>query len=603
MTVAEFVAESRYKTDRSSPRRWVLSHALRYWWLIPIVLIGAFGNAALAGAIPMLVGRAFDAINSSQPDLAAARTVAMLIVGSQLLRAALQLARNFGSELIGQRLERDARDELYAALLGKSMSFHTLQPVGDTMARATNDVREINLMLNPGFNLVIGSANFLLMPVLFAPRYSPWLVIPPLAFIVAYVWALRRYLRTLQPITQEARTAFGRLNARLTESIDGVEVVKSGAQEPAEVERFTANASAYRKAFVAQGDEEAKFLPLLLLGLTIGFGFVMALLLFRTGKLTVGDVVAYMGLLNLFSFPTFVSLWAYSQVSLGLASAARILELANRETELDENRDGHSAAVRGAIEFDHVDMSYVDGKNVLSDVSVRLEPGQTLALVGETGSGKTTMARLINRTYDVDDGAVRVDGVDVRDWNLESLRRQVSTIEQDVFLFSRSIADNIAFGRPDATREEIEQAAKDAQADGFIAALPDGYDTVIGERGVTLSGGQRQRLAIARALLTDPRILVLDDATSAIDSATEDEIQKAISRAATGRTMVLITHRLSQIRRADLIVVLKGGAIDDMGTHDELMERSPAYRRIFARLRDQNQPATRGAANPAEAGG
>ncbi|MFN2250866.1 MAG: ABC transporter ATP-binding protein, partial [Anaerolineae bacterium] len=246
---------------------------------------------------------------------------------------------------------------------------------------------------------------------------------------------------------------------------------------------------------------------------------------------------------------------------------------------------------------------FVDGKNVLSDVSVRLEPGQTLALVGETGSGKTTMARLINRTYDVDDGAVRVDGVDVRDWNLESLRRQVSTIEQDVFLFSRSIADNIAFGRPDATREEIEQAAKDAQADGFIAALPDGYDTVIGERGVTLSGGQRQRLAIARALLTDPRILVLDDATSAIDSATEDEIQKAISRAATGRTMVLITHRLSQIRRADLIVVLKGGAIDDMGTHDELMERSPAYRRIFARLRDQNQPATRGAANPAEAGG
>jgi ATP-binding cassette subfamily B protein len=230
---------------------------------------------------------------------------------------------------------------------------------------------------------------------------------------------------------------------------------------------------------------------------------------------------------------------------------------------------------------------YVEGTQVLSDVSFELAPGQTLAIVGQTGTGKTTIARLINRTYDVDGGTVKVDGVDVRDWNLESLRRQVSIIEQDLFLFSRSVAENVAFGCPDATPEEIEQAARDAQAHDFIMELPDGYDTVIGERGATLSGGQRQRLAIARALLTNPRILVLDDATSAIDSATEDEIQRAISRASRGRTTVLITHRLSQIRWADLIVVLRGGRVAASGTHDELMASSESYRRIFVRLQSE----------------
>jgi ATP-binding cassette subfamily B protein len=584
LTVAEFTADNRPSTNRTSVRRWVLSHVMRHWWLVPIVLVGAFGNAALAGAVPVLVGRAFEAMDRAQPDMAGVRTAALLILLSQVLRAALQLARNFGSELIGQRLERDARDELYASLLGKSMTFHTLQPVGDTMARATNDVREINLMLNPGINLVIGSANFLIIPVLFAARYDPLLVVPPLFFIVSYAWALRRYLRTLSPITQRARRAFGDMNARLAESIDGIEVVKSAAQEEAEVGRFTRLAREYRDAFVAQGDQEARFLPLLLLGLTISFGFALSLLLFGRGRLSVGDVVAYMGLLQLFMFPTWVSLFAYSQVSSGMAGAERILELIQRQTELDENRKGHSARIRGEIVFQHVDFSYVEGRRVLRDVSFTLAPGRTLALVGQTGTGKTTIARLINRTYDVDSGVVLIDGVDVRDWQLESLRRQVSIIEQDLFLFSRTVAENIAFGCPDATRDEIERAAREAQAHDFILAMPEGYQTVIGERGVTLSGGQRQRLAIARALLTEPRILILDDATSAIDSATEDQIQRAIARASAGRTTVLITHRLSQIRWADLIVVLRGGRVAASGTHDELMETSAPYRRIFARL-------------------
>jgi ATP-binding cassette subfamily B protein len=237
--------------------------------------------------------------------------------------------------------------------------------------------------------------------------------------------------------------------------------------------------------------------------------------------------------------------------------------------------------MRGEIEFRDVTFTYPDGLPVLEHISFKVKPGQTVAIVGQTGSGKTTLSRLVNRTYDVSQGQVLVDGVDVRDWNLEALRSRISIIEQDIFLFSRSIAENIAFGRREASAEEIQAAARAAQADDFIADFPEGYQAVIGERGVTLSGGQRQRLALARAFLTDPAILVLDDSTSSIDSATEDKIQQAIFAAARGRTTLIITHRLSQIRWADLILVLRNGRLEAAGTHAELMERSPAYRRIF----------------------
>jgi ATP-binding cassette subfamily B protein len=237
----------------------------------------------------------------------------------------------------------------------------------------------------------------------------------------------------------------------------------------------------------------------------------------------------------------------------------------------------------GGIEFRNVSFGYQPGEPILSNISFSVSPGQTVAIVGETGSGKSSLTRLVNRTFDAEGGLVLVDGIDVRDWHIESLRRQIAIIEQDPFLFSRTVAENIAFGRPDASRAAIARAAEDAQADQFISELPDGYDTVIGERGVNLSGGQSQRLAIARALLADPRILILDDATSAIDSATEDAIQRAMWRAAEGRTTLLITHRLSQIRWADLILVLRKGELADCGSHDELMAGSRAYQRIFKR--------------------
>lgn len=579
--MGEFVIHTHKQGNRQSAPRWIMSHIARHWGLFIVMLVGAFGNAALAAVMPILIGIAFDAALATPPDLNMIGLAALGIIASQTIRAVLQLGRNFASSVIGERLERDTRQELYISLLGKSMTFHDLQPVGDTMARATNDVRELNLMMNPGINLVIGSANFMIMPLILAPRYAWQLILAPLFFIVTYVLALARYMNILSGISDRVRLSFGVMNARLAEAIDGIEMVKSTAQESAEVGRFAHNARAYRNATVAQGREEAKFLPLLLLGITEGLGFTQALLLLQAGQIQVGDVVAYMGLLSLFGFPTFISLMAYSRVSLGVAGARRILELINTETDLDENPNGYDGPIEGEVRFENVNFGHVSAVDSLREISFTVKRGQTVAIVGQTGAGKSTLTKLINRTYDARSGKVLVDGIDVRDWSLAALRRQISIIEQDIFLFSRTIAQNIAFGAPGATREMIEAAARAAQAHDFIMGFKNGYETIVGGRGVTLSGGQRQRIALARAFLTNPRILILDDSTSAVDSATEDQIQRAIGYAAENRTTFLITHRLSQIRWADLVLVMRKGRLEAVGDHQSLMESSPAYRLIF----------------------
>jgi ATP-binding cassette, subfamily B, bacterial len=588
-TPAEFSMQRKYLADRTTPIRWVWSHARRHWWIMIMMIVGAVGNAGLAAVVPVLTGDAFNAMLKPVPDTSVLVPLALIIGVSQVIRGALQLGRNFGAELLAQKLERSVRDELYLSLLGKSMTFHNLQPVGDTMARATNDVREVNYMFSPGINLVVGSLIFLVMPIFVAGRYHPSLILTPIVFILLYFFSLFRYLKTLAPITDEVRATFGVMNTHLSESLDGVEVVKGAAQEEEEVDRFVMNARRVRDAFVRQGDLEGRYVAMLLLGTAYAFGLFHALLLFRSGALDLGAVVAYFGLLRLLEFPTFISTFAYSQISLGLSSARRILELINRETNLDQNAQGYAGAMKGEVEFRNVSFTYslsgANGKkpqeDVLQNISFKVNPGQTVAIVGQTGAGKTSLVKLINRTYDLTQGEVLVDGVDVRNWNLSALRSQISMIEQDIFLFSRSVSDNIAFGKPDATQNEVAMASQSAQAEDFIQTFDKGYATIVGERGVTLSGGQRQRLALARAFLTEPHILILDDSTSAIDSATEDRIQRAISNAARGRTTFIITHRLSQIRWADLIIVLRKGRIAAIGTHDELMKTSEPYSRIF----------------------
>lgn len=584
---SEFVVKSPIETNHSNAFRFILSHIARHPLAAILLVIGAFSNAFLAGVVPSLLGDAFDAIRMmNEQSLDLVLNAVLLIILSQVTRSFLQWMRNFSAEVFAQRFERDVRDELYSSLLGKSMSYHDMQPVGEIMARVTNDVREMNYMMNPGVNLVIGSTMFLIMPALFAPSIHPQLILVPLIFIISHLVVQVYFIRRLHPIAQQVRANFGTMNARLAEALDGLQVVKGTAQEDSEVRLFHGLADRVRDKFIEQGEFEARYFSTFLLGAAFVAALIHAIILFNGGAITEGDVVSFVALIYLFQFPVFISLFSSSRIASGYASAARILEVINVETDLDQNTAGHDAEVKGAIKFENVDFTYGVGDDVLKDISFSIEPGQTVAIVGQTGAGKSTITKLVNRIYDATKGRVLVDDIDVHDWNLQSLRSQISIIEQDIFLFSRTIAENIAFGKQDVDMDSIIASAKAAQAHDFIMTFPEGYDTVIGQRGVTLSGGQRQRLALARAFETNPPILILDDSTSAIDSATEDKIQRAIWSAAEGRTTILITHRLSQIRWADHIIVLRKGKVVAQGTHEDLLQSSESYRRIFARYDD-----------------
>ena len=584
----EFAVEGAYRYNDTSTLRWILSHLGRYPLLLFSFSTAAILTNVLFAAVPRLTGTAFDEVLRPEPNVRRLLTIALVILGLVLVRGVVDIVNSFSVETLGQRLERDARSELYVSLLGKSQTFHNRQRVGDIMARAGNDVRQLNPMMNPGVALLSESVIGIIVPLIFIGVLEPTLLISPVLFVITFVFALRHYMNQLGPVSSAMRKTFGVMNAGLNEAITGIEVVKGAAQEVQEKRKFVRDAGLYRDAFAEQGRVQARYLPLLLIGLAISGAFAHGLYLLSLGRISVGDLVAYMGLMGTLRFPAFISIFTFSLVQLGFAGAERILELIREDTDLDENADGYAAPIEGEITFDNVSFGYGNDKLSLQDLSFTALPGQTVAIVGQTGSGKSTLTKLVNRAYDVSDGRILIDGVDVKAWNLEALRSQISVIEQDVFLFSRSVSANIAFGLGSkATSEAVEAAAKAAQAHEFIQHFSDGYATVIGERGVTLSGGQRQRLAIARALLTDPRILILDDSTSAIDSATEDQIQRAIDKVLEGRTTLLITHRLSQIRQADKILVLHQGRLVDQGTHEELLERCSLYQRIFARYEEE----------------
>lgn len=583
----EFSVSGEYHYNRAGPVRWIISHLRRYPMLLTSFLVAALLTNVLFSTVPRLIGLVFDEVLLPEPSARRLLTLALTILGLVLVRGVVDITNSWSVETLGQRLERDAREELYISLLGKSQTFHNRQRVGDLMARAANDVRQLNPMMNPGVSLITESLMAIISPLVFIAFLRVELLVAPLLFLLVFVFALRRYIDQLNPVTGMERMQFGEMNAGLNETVTGIEVVKSSAQEGQERNKFLQNASRYRDFFVQQGEIQARYLPVLLLGFALTLAFAHGLWLVSRGELSVGQLVAYMGLMSVLRFPAFISIFTFSLVQMGIAGAERILSLMKEETELDENKAGYAAPIRGEIVFDNVTFRLENADNglaVLRNISFRATPGETIAIVGQTGSGKSTLTKLVNRTYDVNSGRILIDGVDVRDWNLDSLRSQISTIEQDVFLFSRPIDENIAFGLgQQADQPAIEAVAQAAQAHDFVTHFADGYRTVIGERGVTLSGGQRQRIAIARALLTAPRILILDDSTSAIDSATEDQIQRAINQVLEGRTTLLITHRLSQIRRADRILVLHRGELLDQGSHEELMERCELYKRIFAR--------------------
>ena len=583
--------------DTRSPGRWIVSHLRCYPVVFVLAIVLQLTSWSLFASMPVMIGRAaqvvIDGLGSRELLLAALRLLGVMAGNSAALIGVMACAAS-----LGHRLQRDARDELYRGLLGKSQTFHNRQRIGDLVARATDDTRLVNEMINPALVYLTDLPIGFVVTLTYVILIDPVLAVVPALYGLAFAAAVRDHMRRVGPALAEQRAQYGRLAAVTEEVITGIEVVKATVREAWEQRRFRGAAGVLRDLMVRQGRIEALNVALLAFGIATALALLHGIVVLHAGRIELSELIAFVGLMARFRNPSNKATTVFSQLRNGVAGARRILALLTASTELDQNTGGHEAAMRGEIAFERASFGYHRGQTVLADVDLHIAAGETVALVGQTGSAKTTLTQLVNRTYDPGAGRIAIDGVDLRDWNLTSLRSQIATIEQDVFLFSLSIADNIAFARPGARRQDLEAAARAAAAHDFIESFTDGYDTIIGERGVTLSGGQRQRIALARAYLKDPRILILDDSTSAIDSATEDEIQRALYTVQRGRTTLLITHRLSQIRWADRVLVLDRGRVVANGPHDELLATSVVYRRIFSHYDIDLPPLRSGAGMP-----
>jgi len=575
------------KARSKSTNRWILAHILsgKNKYLFIFVFFITILSAVLTAQTYIYLGLAITDFTSKKTDTLLFYVLLILILS--VVAPLLRLVSFMIREVIAQRMERDTRQEFLANLLGKSQSFHEQHKTGDIMSRATEDVRMLNFLMSPGISLIFESFTALIIPIIFIILFFPIeLAITPILFTILFLIALKNYIKKLGPVSVELRTQLGLMNDSLNENLSGIELIKSTAQESNASLKYLFHAKKYRDAYFEEGKIQGKYVPLLLFAVAITVGLAHSIFLYYQGILTVGQIIAYMGLFALLRFPTNISIFIFAIVRLAHASSDRLLEIMNKETEIDENAEGIKRVINGKIKFTNVSFKYPDDTTpTLRNVSFEIAPGQTLAIVGTTGSGKTTLTKLISRLYDVNEGTITIDDIDIRKYSLQSLRSQISYIEQDVFLFSTSIFENISFGRA-SSLEQVVEVAKQAQVDDFVSKLPKEYETEVGERGVQLSGGERQRIAIARAFLANPKILILDDSTSAIDSETEDKIQKAISNILKNRTTILITHRLSQIRWADLIIVLKNGTIEAIGSHEDLLKTSVEYQKIFIKRFD-----------------
>lgn len=583
-TVTEFASSIDYHSNRNGPLRYALSHIFRYKFIFFSALILMLVSVVLQSSIPSIIGNLAGLGKDHKLTLSIIKSESLKVLIIGTLAGLLLLIRNFMIEYISQNIEKNVRDELYSAMIGKSLAFHDQQTIGDLMARAAADVRQLNFMLSPGFVLVAQAAISVAIPFIFIALIDPILLIVPTLFLITFLFALQRYNAKLTPLAWSQRMIVSKINSRLNEAISGMQLVRGNTQEKYEKQLFTNNIGKFKDIAIDVGRTQAKYYPLLLLGIATALALLHGIFLVTAGTISFGELISYMLLIQLLRFPTFINIFAITVLSMGIASSERIISVIEGDTEIDLNASGKADTIRGDIEFRNVIFGYNKKIPILNQISFHAHPGETIALVGMTGSGKTTITKLLARLYDPQHGQILVDGVDIRDWSIHALRSQMALVEQDIFLFSRSIKENIRLSNPSATDEEIINAAKLAKIHDFIMTLEEGYDTEIGERGVTLSGGQRQRVAIARAVIRNPAILVLDDASSAIDSKTEDEINHAISNVLSDRVAFIITHRIAQIRKANQIILIDKGKIIASGSHEELVQTSEEYSMIFSTL-------------------
>jgi ABC-type multidrug transport system fused ATPase/permease subunit len=539
--------------------------------------------AAAMGAgvlIPLLVGRTVDEIRQGGVDL---WPLAIAVAAAGLLRLAFSVSRRLVAGKVSLGVEYDLRNRMYQHLHSLELGFFDSQQTGQLMSRATVDLQSVRFFLGYGLIFILQSAITIVIASGVMIWVDPLLAAVSLAPMPFVIWVAFRYGRRNRPASQEVQQRIAELTAEAEENIGGVRVVKAFAQEARQLHRFrhtvrrvfdqsmvSTRLRAFYSPFIG-------FLPQLGLAALLFVGGRQAI----EGNISIGDFVAFYGYVLMLTSPMRMLGIALGMAQRAVASGQRVFELLDREPRLVSAPDAPALPPGGGrVELRDVAFGYENGGLVLSDIDLTVEAGRTVALVGPTGSGKTTLVMLIPRLYDVTQGAVLVDGADVRSVDPASLRREVAVVSDDAFLFSASLRDNVAYARPEADEDEVVVAAERAGLGELIDDLPEGLDTLVGERGLTLSGGQRQRVAIARALLAEPRILILDDATSSVDATTEGRIKSALAEVMEGRTTFVIAHRLSTIALADEVVVLEDGRVAARGTHAELLERSDLYREI-----------------------
>jgi ATP-binding cassette, subfamily B, multidrug efflux pump len=509
----------------------------------------------------------------------------LLILLFAVIRGLFAYSQTYMSERVSQSVAFDFRNDLFAKIQRLSFSYHDQNQTGQLMVRATDDVEKLRMFIGQGLLMATQALIMLVgtMTLLFFTNVRLTLVILPLLPVAMLLFAL--FGRFSRPLFTGVQVRLSQLNTVLQENLAGMKVIKAFVREPEQQRRFKQAADDLMGQQIKVARVFSFLFPLIFLIVSLGQAAIMyyggrQIVL---GTLTVGEWQKFTMYLMYVFFPLGMLGMIISQMSQASASAVRIFEILDAKNDVVDLPDSQPLPpVKGKVEFNKVTFHYFGGgEPALKHVSFGVEPGQTVALLGATGSGKSTIINLIPRFYDVSEGAVLVDGHDVRSVCLDSLRSQIGIVLQDTTLFTGTIRDNIAFGKPDASLEEVTAAARAAAAHDFIMSFPQGYSTPVGERGATLSGGQKQRIAIARALLMDPRILILDDSTSSVDNVTEYEIQQTLTQLMKGRTSLVIAQRISTVRNADIILVLERGQIAASGTHEELMDCSPIYAEIY----------------------